>query len=126
MKRIEMTLYQEDSDDDGLSDTADDDDDNDGIEDEDDLDDDGDGISDLFARFFGAFDWTVDTDRDGLPDHLDPDDDNDGIPDHKGFSFCIFKYSVTKQPSCELVDIMRLGSLAGWDERCRSKFLSSM
>merc|ERR1711993_147591 len=60
-----------DSDQDGLTDAADDDDDNDGILDNQDADDDGDGV----------LDGDEDDDGDGLENDEDPDDDNDGVMD---------------------------------------------
>ena len=58
---IDLTIYCNDSDGDGIPDVDDDDDDNDGISDDD--------------------EGTGDSDGDGIPDYLDIDSDNDGIYD---------------------------------------------
>jgi heat shock protein beta len=58
---IDLTIYCDDTDGDGIPDVDDDDNDNDGISDDD--------------------EGTGDSDGDGIPDYLDIDSDNDGIYD---------------------------------------------
>lgn len=82
--------FDDDNDNDGISDDRDDDDDNDGIIDRDDDDDDNDGLGDDDEREYGTDPRDSDTDDDGVSDGdehaqgtdpLDSDTDNDGLDD---------------------------------------------